>query len=218
MVYDATYFHKDGCLLNLMDANNQNIIAHRYVKKESFKEASPWFMNLRQQGLNPSFITTDGEQSIMRAMRSVWPEAKLQRCLYHLKHEGMRWLRTYPKTEAGRELRTLLSGLCLIKTIEEQDTFIEDYHSWVSRYKEFVLTLQRSTVAYKDLKRTMILINHALPDMFYYLENRHVHATTNALESFHSRLKADYQRHRGLSREHKIQFIDWFCYYENHKP
>jgi hypothetical protein len=28
MVYDATYFHKDGCLLNLMNAQDQKIIAH----------------------------------------------------------------------------------------------------------------------------------------------------------------------------------------------
>lgn len=215
VVYDATYFHKDGCLLNLMDGTNQKILTHRYVKKESFKEAYPWFLSLRQEGLNPLFITTDGERSIMRAMRLVWPQTRLQRCLYHLKHEGMRWLRTYPKTEAGKELRTLLSGLCRVKTLEERDSFIKNYQRWITCYREFVLSLPRSTVACKDLKRTMGLINHALPDMFYYLEDKQVHATTNALEAFHSRLKADYRRHRGLSKNHRIQYIHWFCYYEN---
>lgn len=215
MVYDATYFHKDGCLLNLMDATNQKIIAHLYVKKESFKDTYPWFMTLRQQGLTPLFITTDGEQTVMRAMELVWPQAKLQRCLYHLQHEGMRWLRTYPKTEAGKELRVILSGLSQIKTIKERDQFIEEYYIWVNRYKDFVLPLPRTTVANKDLRRTMVLINNALADMFYYLEDRHVHATTNALEGFHSRLKADYQRHRGLTREHRIQYLHWYCYYEN---
>lgn len=215
MVYDATYFHKDGCLMNLMDATNQRIISHVYVQKESFKESYPWFMRLRQMGLNPLFITTDGERSIMQAMRLVWPMAKLQRCLYHLQHEGMRWLRTYPKTEAGKELRVLLSRLCQIKTVYERDRFISECHIWTSRYKEFVLSLPRSTVAYKDLKRTMGLISHALDDMWYYLEDNKVHSTTNALEGFHSRLKADYQRHRGLSKEHKVSFIHWYCYYEN---
>jgi len=215
MVYDATYFHKDGCLLNLMDATNQKIIAHLYVKKESFKEAYPWFMTLWQQGLTPLFITTDGEQSIMRAMKLVWPQAKLQRCLYHLQHEGMRWLRTYPKTEAGKELRVILSRISQIRTIKERDRFIEEYYIWVNQYKDFVLSLPRTTVASKDLRRTMVLINNALADMFYYLEDRHVHATTNALEGFHSRLKTDYQRHRGLTREHRIQYLHWYCYYEN---
>jgi transposase-like protein len=216
MVYDATYFHKDGCLLNLMDATNQRIVAHRYVHKESFREAYPWFLDLRRQGLSPSFITTDGEISVLRAMKAVWPQAKKQRCLYHLQHEGMRWLRTYPKTEAGKALRTILSTLSSVRTVQEKDSFINGYQYWLSQYKDYALWKAGPTVAGKDLRRTMVLINNALPDMFHYLEDRKVHATTNALEGFHSRLKGDYRRHRGLTKEHRIQFINWYCYFKNH--
>lgn len=172
-------------------------------------------MSLKQQGLNPLFITTDGEGSVLRATKLVWPGAKLQRCLYHLQHEGRRWLRSYPKTEAGKALRTILSKLSSIRTFNEREEFIYQYHTWVNKYKEFVISLPRTEVAFKDLKRTMVLINNALPDMFYFLDNKNVHATTNALEGFHSRLKSDYQRHRGLSREHRIQYIRWYCYFEN---
>jgi transposase-like protein len=215
LIYDATYFHKDGCLFNFMTANDQKIIAHLYVEKESFKDAYPWFISLKHQGLNPLFITTDGERSIIRAMKLVWPEAKLQRCLYHIQHEGMRWLRTCPKTEAGKELRTILAKLSRIKTVKEREAFIHEYNIWVSKYKEFVRSLPRTTVASKDLRRTMVLIDNALPDMFFYLDNPCVHSTTNALESFHSRLKTDYQRHRGLTKEHRIQYIHWYCYFKN---
>ncbi len=215
LIYDATYFHKEGCLLNLMDAERGSIIAHRWVQKESFRDAFPWFLALRQEGLNPLFITTDGERSLMRAMRLVWPKVKLQRCLYHIKHEGMRWLRTYPRTEAGRELRAQLSVLCSIKTIPEKDEWITQYYDWVKKYEKFILALPRSTVAFRDLKKTMHLINYALGDMFYYLENPSVNSTTNALEGFHSQLKADYQRHRGLSKEHRLGYIHWYCYYHN---
>jgi MULE transposase domain len=187
MVYDATYFHKDGCLINLMDATNQKIIAHVYVKKESFLEAYPWFSSLKAQGLNPEYITTDGEQSTIRALRQVWPQAKLQRCLYHIQHEGRRWLRSYPKTEAGKQLRVLLSQLSWIKTTKERDDFIERYGKWLNKYGDDVRSLPSTTVAYKDLKRTIVLINNGLPDMFYYLEDKNVHPTTNALEGFHSR-------------------------------
>lgn len=198
--------------MNLMNAEDQRIIAHLYVKKEGFKEAYTWFISLKHIGLNPEFITTDGERSIMRAMMLVWPSVKLQRCLYHLQHEGMRWLRTYPKTEAGKELRVVLSKLSRIKTLKERDVFILGYHAWVEKYKEFVLSLPRTTVAFKDLRRTMVLIKNALPDMFYYLEDKSVHSTTNALEGFHSRLKADYRRHRGLTKKHRIQYIGWYCF------
>ena len=198
-----------------MNATDQKIIAHLYVKKESFKDAYPWFVSLRQQGLNPVFITTDGERSIIRAMKLVWPGVKLQRCLYHLQHEGMRWLRTYPKTEAGKELRGILSKLSRVKTLEERDAFIQEYAGWVSRYKGFVFSLPPTTIAYKDLRRTMVLLNNALPEMFYYLEDRYVQATTNALEGLHSRLKSDYHSHRGLTKTHRIQYIRWYYYFKN---
>jgi hypothetical protein len=215
LICDATYFHKEGCMLNLMNASDQRIIAHVYIKKESFQAAYPWFLSLKEQGLSPRFITTDGEQSMLRAMKKVWPEARFQRCLYHIQHEGMRWLRSYPKTEAGKALRCLLGSLCSINTLAEKDYFIEMYAQWLRHYQGVVLSLPRSTVAYKDLQRTIVLLNNALPHMFYYLENFKVPATTNALEGFHSRLKTDYQRHRGLNKAHKIGYIHWYCYFKN---
>jgi transposase-like protein len=198
-----------------MDATNQRIISHTYVQKESFNDSYKWFISLKYKGLYPLFITTDGERSVTRAMRLIWPNMKLQRCLYHIQHEGMRWLRTYPKTAAGKELRTILSKLSKIKTLRERDQFINMYLTWVNKYETFVLALPRTEIAYKDLRRTMVLINNAMPELFHYLTNKNVHSTTNALEGFHSRLKSDYQRHRGLTKKHRIKFIHWYCYYHN---
>lgn len=127
----------------------------------------------------------------------------------------MRWLRTQPKTEAGRELRGILPKLDSIKTIRERDSFIQAYLDWKQRHRSFVLSLSCTTIAFKDLKRTMVLLDNALSDMFYYLDNEHVPPTTNALESSHSRLKADYQRHRGISRQHRIQYLRWYSYFKN---
>jgi transposase-like protein len=215
VIYDATYFHKDGCLINIMNAEGQSMIAQTYVNRESFKDVYPWFLHLKQKGLNPEYVTMDGERSIIKALKLSWPGIKLQRCLYHIQHEGMRWLRSYPKTVAGRELRLILMRLSSINTIKERNRFISDYHNWLTQYKNFVISLPRATIAFKDLQRTIVLINNALPDMFRYLKDSYIHATTNALEGFHSRLKTDYQRHRGLTRKHRIQYIRWYCYFKN---
>ena len=217
VIYDATYFHKDGCLINIMNGEDQSMIAQTYVNRENFRDVYPWFLQLKQKGLNPAYVTMDGEQSIIRALRLSWPGIKLQRCLYHIEHEGLRWLRTYPKTEAGKSLRRILRTLSSIKTIKERNRFISDYHNWLTQYKNFVMSLPRSTVALKDLQRTIVLINNALPDMFRYLRDPRIHATTNALEGFHSRLKTDYQRHRGLTRKNRIRYIQWYCYFKNYK-
>lgn len=186
-----------------------------YANKEGYQTVLPWFSNLKVQGLNPSYVTMDGEQGVMRAIGEVWPQTKIQRCLYHIQREGMRWLRTHPKTQAGRELRRLLSTLCYIQSVKDRDLFIQAFQKWKEKHLEFVRSLPKGNVAFKDLKRTITLINNALPNMFYYLKDPNVHKTSNALEGFYSRLKSDYQRHRGLSQEHKIQYLKWYCYFKN---
>ncbi len=199
-----------------MSANKrQKIISTIYAKKEGFKSVYPWFNRLKEQGLDPRYITMDGEQSVMRAIRMVWPTTKIQRCLYHIQREGMRWLRTYPKTQAGRELRSILRKVCSIQSIKERDEFINAYQVWLTKYRNFVRSLPITNVAFKDLKRTMVLIKNALADMFYYLKDPNVPPTTNTLESFYSRLKADYRRHRGLTQKHKINYLKWYCYSKN---
>jgi transposase-like protein len=198
-----------------MNALNQKIIACTYVQKEGYKCTQPWFTELKQKDLNPTCIIMDGERSVIRAIKDVWPEAKIQRCLYHIQREGMRWLRTFPKTRAGQELRQLLKTICAIRNIKERKQFINKYAQWQKTHKDFVNQLPKGVVAYKDLKKTITLINNSLPNIFYYLNNQAIHSTTNALEGFYSRLKSDYRRHRGLSEKHKISYLKWYCYFRN---
>jgi len=198
-----------------MNAENQVITSSIYTSKEGLHNVYPWFKRLKEQGLNPQYIVMDGERSVMRAIAMVWPKTIIQRCLYHIQREGMRWLRTYPKTVAGRELRTLLCTLCSVKSVKERNEFIRTYKTWVNKHKDFVKSLPITNIAFKDLKRTMVLINNALSNMFHYLKEPNIPATTNTIESFYSRLKSDYRRHRGLTQKNKIHYLKWYCYFKN---
>lgn len=215
LVLDGTYFHKDGCLVTLMNAVDQQILSNIYVPKEGFHSASRWLSDLKERHLDPLVFTTDGEQSALRAIAAIWPKAQIQRCLYHLQHEGCRWLRSYPKTPAGKELRRLLLSLTGIRSVKERDRFMSSYRAWLGRYRSFVLSLPTQIKANFDLKRTITLIRNALPDMFHYLMGPNIHSTTNALEGWHSRIKRAYRQHAGLSQRHKIQFLRWYSYFEN---
>ncbi len=200
-----------------MNALDQRLISTIYTKREGYKNVYEWFSRLSQKGLDPLYITMDGELSVIRAIHEIWPKTQIQRCLYHIQREGMRWLRTYPKTQAGKDLRCLLKTLCRIRTIEEQNIFIASFLAWRDQYKDFVSSLPKSEVAFKDLKKTMALINNAMPDMFRYLTDNNIQKTTNSLEGFYSRLKADYRQHRGLTERHKISYLNWYCHFENKK-
>jgi transposase-like protein len=198
-----------------MNALDQSISDHLHTSKEGYHNVLPWFRELKIKGLNPLVITMDGEISVIRAIREVWPQTKIQRCLYHIQREGLRWLRSFPKTQAGRELRAILSTLASIKSFKDRDVFLELFHSWINAHYTFIKSLPNTTIQFKDLKKTVTLIKNALPDMFHYLENVNIPSTTNALEGFYSRLKSDYQRHRGLSSKNRMNYLNWYCYLKN---
>jgi len=198
-----------------MNATDQKIISYTHAAREGATSVFSWLLDLKAQGLCPAYIAMDGERSVMSTMRTIWPETKIQRCLYHIQREGMRWLRTYPKTDAGRALRRLLQTLCGIHSFKERDRFIQRYNTWSHNYKDFVASLPKTNIAFKDLKKTVVLINNALPDMFHYLNQPSIPRTTNTLESYYSRLKSDYRRHRGLTKENRINYLNWYCYFKN---
>lgn len=215
VIIDGTYFHKDGCLVTIMSTSPSMILSNLYVPKESFAALYRWFLNLKGRGLEPVAITTDGERSTLQAIDKVWPYAKIQRCLYHIQHEGCRWLRSYPKTKPGQELRRLLLTLARIKSVKERNEFISSYKSWLATHWSFVLSLPMNIKANYDLKRTTSLLNNALPNMFHYLMDPCIHSTTNALEGWHSRIKRAYRQHAGMRQIHKIQFLRWFSWFKN---
>ena len=198
-----------------MDSLSQSLLDAIYAPKEGARYVEGWFSDLKQKGLDPLYITMDGEQSTMKTFQRIWPGIKIQRCLFHIRREGTRWLRSRPKTEAGKKLKKLLSTLTKIKSIKERNYFIAQYKKWITTYKDFACTLPKTSKANVDLMRTMVLIDNALPNMFHYLMDPNIRPTSNVLESFYSRLKPAYRQHRGLTQRHKIQFLKWYCYYEN---
>lgn len=201
----------------MMDALTPKILVNDYVDKESYQTVYPLLLRLRSQGLMPKAVTMDGHLHVIRAFKDVWPALTIQRCLYHILRQGLSWLRTFPKTQAARELRALLLGICYIRSFKDRDVFVNAYNQWLQKYRNFVKSLSPTSVAFKDLKRTVALINHALPDMFHYLEDQLIAPTTNKLENLFSRLKSDFQRHRGLSEQHKTAYLKWYCHYANYQ-
>ena len=216
IVYDGTYFHKNGCFICLINAQNSSeVFSNIYARREDHHSIVPWLFTLKRKGLNPKYVVMDGEKTVMQAFKEIWPDIKIQRCLWHIQREGMRWLRTYPKTQAGRDLRFLLSTLCAIRSRSERDVFIERFNEWLEKHLAAVRRLPSANIAYKDLKKAMTLIYNALPDMFHFLEEPLIPSTTNLIEGYYSRLKADYRRHRGLSEKHKIHYLKWYAYLKN---
>ncbi|MFT7637511.1 MAG: hypothetical protein ACI9Y8_001288, partial [Candidatus Omnitrophota bacterium] len=165
LVYDATYFHKDGCFAIVFDPVKQQIIKTLYCHREGHNQVIAWFGILKENGLNPLYISMDGEQGVMRAFKSIWPQVRIQRCLFHVQHEGCRWLRRNPDTEAAKTLKKLLIKLTNITSVKEQKQFTNHFKFWKKKHQEFVKSLPQNITANVDIHKTITLITRALPDM-----------------------------------------------------
>jgi len=124
-------------------------------------------------------------------------------------------VRRYPKLEASKELREILLALPAVKDKKGREEFIRDFCCWEDRHGRFVLSLPSKDKVYGDLQRTRSLILHALPDMFHYLDDPSIAATTNKLEGYFSRLKEIYRKHRGLSKKRRQNYFAWYINLKN---
>ena len=52
----------------------------------------------------PTVVVSDGGPGFRKALKKVWPKAKLQRCIFHAFQQVKRYTTTRPKTIAGAEL------------------------------------------------------------------------------------------------------------------
>ena len=200
-----------------MNYGNKRLISYEYIDRESYPNIYPVLLGLKNKGLNPIAITTDGHRTVIKAILDVWPSIKIQRCLFHIQNQGLMWIRTYPKTEAGKQLRNILKSLTLIKTKKDQRKFLNTYGDWFRTFEPAIKKLSKTSIANTDLKRTTGLINNALPNKFHFIKDRNIAPTTNILENLFSQLKHQYRSHRGLSKQHKIQYLKWYCYFKNTK-
>ncbi len=153
-------------------------------------------------------ITTDGHKSALKAIKKSLPDVTVQRCLVHIQRMCLLWLTRFPKHLAGVELRAL---------------GINELRSWYDRHKDYLSekTYNEDTGRYwykhKLLRRSYFTIKRALPNMFHYLNNHKIPATTNGIEGYFGHLKNHLDLHRGLSAKHRLNFIKWYIYLSNRK-
>jgi len=111
----------------VMDNATARVIGHRYHYRENYACCHGLFAQLKARGLDPLAITIDGNTSVIRALKAVWPEITVQRCMAHIQRQGLAWLRRYPKLEASRQLRKILLGIADIRDEQGRQAFINDF-------------------------------------------------------------------------------------------
>ena len=217
LIVDGTYFSNNLCLIVYRD----NTIKFTQLYGEWYEEIKEDLENLLALNVKIESITCDGHRAILKAINKVCKDVKLQRCIIHIQRMCRIWLSANPKSEAGIDLRKIVSTVHLIENEVQKQIWLKELIDWYNLYQDFVneKSFSKETGRYwythKMVRRSFIVISKALPNMFHYLQNPWIPKSTNGLESFFGHMKDNLRIHRGLSKQHRKNFIKWYLYFRN---
>lgn len=96
----------------------------------------------------PRVVVCDGGSGFARAQRSVWPAARVQRCLFHAFSQVGRYTTSRPRLQEGRELYAPSLELMHLDTLRQADWWVERYLDWCGFWADFL-----EDVSYVDGRR-----------------------------------------------------------------
>lgn len=220
---DGIYLPYNWCLL--VAHNGEHVLARQWCHQEN----SAAYTALLAKIPPPDLVTTDGHGGALKALKQLWPEVAVQRCLVHVHRNNLSDLTKRPKTDAGKALLALSRRLLKVTSKEEAATWvkllIEINTEYDTYFKErtwakdvpasqrrgnqtWWYTHERDRRVYRRLASL-----HGKGHLFAFLEfDPPRERTTNPLESFNNCLRLVVLYHRGLSEAHMIAAIDWYCY------
>jgi transposase-like protein len=188
---------------------------------EWYEEMKEDLENLLILGVQIESITCDGHKALLKAIRKACKGVIVQRCIIHVQRMCRIWLTMNPKSETGLALRHIVNQLHKINTRDQWGYWIVSLIDWYQEHKEFINEKSYNNLTgrywfrHKMVRQSFNLIKRALPDLFQYLDNPRIPKSTNGLESFFGHLKSHVTLHRGLSKNHRRNFIKWYLYYRN---
>lgn len=97
----------------------------------------------------------------------------------------------------------------------DREAFERDYKQVIEQHGEFIKRLSSKTIGEKDVKKAMALITNAQGNMWHYEQDENIAPTNNKLEGYFSELKQKYRAHKGLKKEHREAYLNWYIYYKN---
>ena len=212
LIFDGTILEQRRGIFAVMDAESFSVLYGAPDVSEGPSDLLPFCVSLAQRGLSPKSATVDGNQHLIRILRTLWPEIIIQRCLVHIQRQGLMWCRIHPKRTDAKHLRKLFLQVMSIHTEADRDRFLAQVNKWEQKYGDRIASSPETGWVFSDLKRARSMLLSALPDMFHYLYDPNIPKSTNALEGYYARLKQKYYQHRGLVKQHRHPYFTWYLH------
>ena len=222
---DGIYLFRKACIL--ICCNEENVLGWYLCRYENSRA----WEALMQRIAAPAMVVSDGGHGFRKALKRVWPKAKLQRCTFHAFLQVKRYTTGGPKTIAGIELYMIAKDLLMIKDLEQAANWVTRLINWRIRHKAFLSEMTRDEkgklrpMHERLLKAERSLVRLVRQNtLFTYLDEslsygEELPSTNNRIEGgINAQLRTMLRNHRGMSSERRIKAVFWWCYFHTPKP
>lgn len=223
---DGIYLGRKACVLICCD--EEHVLGWylcRYEHAGAYK-------SLLSRIAEPVVVVSDGGTGFRKAVKKVWPNAEIQRCVFHAFCQVKRYTTSKPNTAAGIELYGLAKDLLHVEDSKDANEWIDRFVGWMTRYNRFLSQMTydengNSRPTHERLIKAQRSILRLIEEgtLFTYLDEHlqgeigRMPSTNNQIEGgINSRLRAMLRDHRGMSVERRIKAVFWWCYMHSPKP
>lgn len=178
----------------------------------------------------PTMAVSDGSPGLAKAARAVWPETRIQRCLFHVFGSVRRCTTSRPKLDCGRELHAVAKKLLEARDAGSAAAWLAEYAGWCSKWerflREFTLKDGRRQYAHERLRKARGILNRLVKKgtMFAFVELQEElggtwESTNNAIEGgVNAQLRRLLRNHSGMATMHRVKAVFWRCYMHTECP
>jgi hypothetical protein len=146
-----------------------------------------------------------------RGLGTVFKDIPVQVCHFHQLKTVTKYLTRRPKTDAGRELRSL----ALTLTHTDEQTFVTVLEDWEKRWRLFInektsiLGTNHFYYTHKNVRSAFYSLKRNLPYLFTYQRYPHLKIpnTTNTIDGYFASVKKKVAAHHGLRRDRRFKLI-----------
>ena len=222
---DGIYLGRKACIL--ICCNKRYVLGWYLCRYEN----SRVWEALMQRIAAPAMVVSDGGPGFRKALKRVWPKAKLQRCTFHVFLQVKRYTTGSPKTIAGIEMYMTAKDLLMIKDLGQAANWVTRLINWRIKHKTFLSEMTRDEKGkLRPMHERLLKAERSLArlvrqnTLFTYLDEslsygEELPSTNNRIEGgINAQLRTMLRNHRGMSIERRIKAVFWWCYFHTPKP
>lgn len=222
---DGIYLGRKACIL--ICCNKRYVLGWYLCRYEN----SRVWEALMQRIAAPAMVVSDGGPGFRKALKRVWPKAKLQRCTFHAFLQVKRYTTGSPKTIAGIEMYMTAKDLLMIKDLGQAANWVTRLINWRIKHKTFLSEMTRDEKGkLRPMHERLLKAERSLArlvrqnTLFTYLDEslsygEELPSINNRIEGgINAQLRTMLRNHRGMSIERRIKAVFWWCYFHTPKP